>query len=161
MPAYGSPKLPCSAFWAGGALDGFFVSAKRKEPYMPIFLDREQRDAVRDALLTNLSGVGDIHLTLMNEDWARARRYRMEFEDDMRLLDDLGWGDDEPGERFEVTMEPVALRRLVARLHELASTELEEYLSRPVDDQVNAKSCATASVAFGVILGQLSSEPVG
>jgi hypothetical protein len=128
---------------------------------MPIFLDREQRDAIRRALLINLSGVGDIRLMLMNEDWARARRFRMEFEDDMRLLDDLGWGDDEPGERFEVTMEPVALRRLIARLHELASTELREYLSRPLDDEADAKSRATACVAFGAILGQLPSEHDG
>lgn len=68
-----------------------FMSASEKSWIMPIFLDREQRDAIRDALLTNLSGVGDIDLMLMNEDWARARRFRMEFEDDMRLLDDLGW----------------------------------------------------------------------
>lgn len=31
---------------------------------MPIVLDREQRDAIRDALLTNLSGVGEIHSEL-------------------------------------------------------------------------------------------------
>jgi hypothetical protein len=122
---------------------------------MPIILDRGQRDAIRDALLTNLSGVGDIHLMLMNRDWSRARRYRMEFEDDMRLLDDLGWGEDEPGEHFEVTMEPVALRRLVTRLHDLAATELQEYLSQPVDDQANAKSRASACVAFGVVLARL------
>jgi hypothetical protein len=107
---------------------------------MPIFLDREQRDAIRRALLINLSGTGDIHIEIMNRDWARARRFRMEFEDDMRLLDDLGWGDDEPGERFEITMEPTQLRRLITRLHHLATTELQQYLSRPLDDEEDARA---------------------
>jgi hypothetical protein len=69
MPAYGSPKRPLPPVMAGlGVWVAPGVSARRKEPYVPIILDREQRDAVRRALMINLSGVGDIHLMLMNHD---------------------------------------------------------------------------------------------
>jgi hypothetical protein len=44
-----------------------------------------------------------------------ARKLRQRFGLGMRLLDDLGWGEDDPGEEFAVTMELAALERSVQR----------------------------------------------
>ncbi|HVD86713.1 MAG TPA: hypothetical protein VNB59_04830, partial [Solirubrobacterales bacterium] len=62
-----------------------------KRPRITITAD--QRDAVYDAVLTHLSGIGDLLLVVEENDLERAYRLGREFSDDLRLvLDDLGWG---------------------------------------------------------------------
>jgi hypothetical protein len=51
----------------------------------------------------------------------------------MRLLDDLGWREDDPADEFAITMEPVPLMRVLARLHERCGEEVEEHVARTAE----------------------------
>jgi hypothetical protein len=53
----------------------------------------------------------------------------------MRLLDDLGWREDDPAEEFAITTDPVALRRVLASLHERAGEEIESDLDTAADER--------------------------
>jgi hypothetical protein len=56
-----------------------------------MILDRAQRDALRQFLVTDLAGVSDVAIVLHDGNIAEALRLRSQFEEDMRLLDLLGW----------------------------------------------------------------------
>jgi hypothetical protein len=60
-----------------------------------ITITREQRDAIHQELLTELTGSGDIWAELQSGDYDAAKRTRRRFEDEMRLLDDIGWEPDQ------------------------------------------------------------------
>jgi hypothetical protein len=70
-----------------------------------IKLNREQRDAIYGELALDLSGTGDIRISVDGEDYDAARRLRRRYEDDMRLLDDLGWEPEQDRDEFEITMD--------------------------------------------------------
>lgn len=90
---------------------------------MGISLTPDQRDVIRDVVLTDLSVIGDIPLAIDHGEHDLARRYRAECEDLMALLDDLGWEDDHDGP-VELTMAPERLVTVIGRLldHQLAAT---------------------------------------
>jgi hypothetical protein len=46
--------------------------------------------AIYAEVTLDLDGIGDLAIAMNKADYATARRYRQRFEDDMRLLDDLG-----------------------------------------------------------------------
>jgi hypothetical protein len=71
---------------------------------MAVTITDEQRDAIYEEVLSDLSGVGDILLLLSRQDHEAARTHRRRFEDDMRLLDDHGWQAEQPGDEFVLTM---------------------------------------------------------
>jgi hypothetical protein len=56
-------------------------------------------------VLLDLTGTGEIHLHMDNEDYDAARRTRRRYEENMRLLDDIGWEPERDGEEFEITMD--------------------------------------------------------
>jgi hypothetical protein len=93
---------------------------------MAITIDRDQRDAIYSQIRNDLSGVDDISRLLDSGDIEAALRHRRWFEDDMRLLDDLGWEPEPAGQRFELTMPAVDLARLFGRLNGEAGAELED-----------------------------------
>ena len=80
-----------------------------------ITIAREQRDRLRYEAIGQLSAVGDIELCLSGGNYGEARAYANRFRDDMRLLDDLGWAEDDGRESFELTMPPAQLRRTLRR----------------------------------------------
>ena len=59
-----------------------------------------------------------------------ARGYRDRFERDMRLLDDLGWEENDSRQRFELTMPASELESLVCYLREVAEAELRFWSER-------------------------------
>ena len=91
--------------------------SRRRERTVAITINRSERDAIYQEVLTDLTGVGDIDIALRNDDYETARRYRRRFEDDMRLLDDLGWEPDQDRDEFELTMPPDGLARVLERLN--------------------------------------------
>jgi len=85
----------------------------------------EQRAAIYDLVVDHLSCIGDLPLAIRQEDFATARRLAHEFGQDLRLLEDLGWG---PDARLEValSMPPEELVDTFHRLHRDAKGALSE-----------------------------------
>jgi hypothetical protein len=121
----------------------------------PVTLTRQQRDVIYGQLLVELTAIGDIYIALSNGDYDTAKRYRRQFEDDLRLLDDLGWEPDPSAQQFEITMERHDLARSVARLHQLATEAVGEHLRRPTDNDLAAERQVVACQAYADILSQL------
>lgn len=77
-----------------------------------IKLNREQREAIYAEVALDLDAVGDLAIVMSKGDYDTARRYRRRFEDDMRLLDDLGWEPEQNRDEFELTMPTADLARV-------------------------------------------------
>lgn len=94
-------------------------------PETTITIDRRQREGLYELVRNHLGSVGDLWHALEHErDFAKAARLGLEFGEDFELLEDIGWGDDEQRERFELTMPPHDLMEVLRRLHEEAGTVL-------------------------------------
>jgi hypothetical protein len=83
-----------------------------------------QREVFYQLVLDHLSGVGDLQLAIEREDFAAAERLGTEFAEDLRLMEDLGWG----GElrEAELTMPPDELAEVLRRLRSDARKGLDE-----------------------------------
>lgn len=73
----------------------------------------------------------------------------------MRLLDDLGWREDDPAaEEFAITMEQVPLMRVLARLHERCGAEVVEHLASTAEGrQALWEAMLTVAVCGDVLRG--------
>lgn len=100
---------------------------------MSLTLKPTARRLLRRRLLGELSGIGDIFIAANAEQWGTALALRRRYEDCMRLLDDLGWREDDPAEEFAITMEPVPLMRVLARVHENCGEDVEEHVARTAE----------------------------
>lgn len=90
-------------------------------------INRDQRDGLYELARNHLGGIGDVWIALEeNEDFATAERLGLEFGEDFRLLDDIGWHPSESRESFELTMPPHDLAELLKRLHDEAEKLLVE-----------------------------------
>jgi hypothetical protein len=89
-------------------------------------------------------------------DYATARRLRREFEEDLRLLDDLGWAEEEPADSFELTMAPDELASAMRRLHDEACGALREHVLREHDEAQADRRYAVACSAYDAVLGQIA-----
>jgi hypothetical protein len=93
-----------------------------------IVINRVQRDAIHRHLRASLYALDDIHMYLSDGGHIRARELRREYEDNMRLLDDLGWEDDAPAESFQLTVEPDVLIRVLERVRRKAAADTREHV---------------------------------
>lgn len=99
-----------------------------------IAIDREQRDAIHSHVLLDLTiAVGEVHVALEHGDWATARARRCRIEQDMRLLDDIGWNTKDPGEHFALTIPHETLLPTIERLHAAADALTRELLLDVLD----------------------------
>ena len=80
-------------------------------------IDRPTRQALHAGLVLDLSGLSNLWALLDQNRAGEARRLRERFEQDWRLLDDLGWEVADPRQSFELTMPPGQLAQVVRRLH--------------------------------------------
>jgi hypothetical protein len=122
----------------------------------PITITRAQRQAIYPELVLDLSGVGDIAIELDNGNYEKAQRFRREFEDNMRLLDDLGWDADPPREHFEITVPAEQLARALSRLHQLAADALADHVRPDAEEQGQAEQKVAACAAYNSILAELA-----
>jgi hypothetical protein len=93
-----------------------------------VFVGRDVRDPLRDALRLELSsGAEDLDagLTANNTDATTGARTRI--EDAARLLDDLGWSDEDTRKRFRITMPVDRLVALLERLDQTTMRALHDY----------------------------------
>ena len=120
-----------------------------------IKLNREQRDAIYGELVLDLSGTGDIRVNLDGEDYDAAQRLRRRYEDDMRLLDDLGWEPDQDRDEFEVTMGHDELARVLRRLNRSAGDTLNVYVVEPLEGEFVVRA-ANTQAAVGDAFAQMA-----
>jgi hypothetical protein len=94
-------------------------------PKTTITIDRDQRDGLYELIRNHLGSVGDLFDFLERErDFVKAERLGTEFAEDFRLLQDLGWGEDDGRESVELTMPAHDLTEVLRRLHEEAEVLL-------------------------------------
>jgi hypothetical protein len=119
-------------------------------------ITRAQRDAIYEAVITHLTGIGDVWISVQRRDFAAAKRLGRAFAEELRLLEDLGWSETIDRETVALTVPADELIRTVARLHRDAMGALGAYVSRPRNDEELAQRDVAASEAFGELLSQLA-----
>lgn len=91
----------------------------------------EQRDAIYELIRDHLGGLDDVWKVLRRRDFAAAERRGREFRRELRLLDDLGWPEEDERQLVELTMPAQELAPLLARLQGDAA----EGLALPPDER--------------------------
>jgi hypothetical protein len=76
----------------------------------------EERDALHEHITECLHGVGELRSAIQDEDFETAERLGSSLGDDLRLMEDLGWGCPPGGGSVELTMPPEQLHRVFTRL---------------------------------------------
>ena len=90
-----------------------------------IRINREQRDGLYEVTRNHLGSAGDLVDLLEDErDFAKAEQLGLELAEDIRLMQDLGWGEDEGREGVELTMPTHDLMEVLQRLQGEASLVL-------------------------------------
>jgi hypothetical protein len=131
---------------------------------MPVTIRRAYRNVLRREVLTELTGIGDVYIALDSGEWIHALALRRRYEDCMRLLDDLGWREDDPAREFAITTDPSPLMRVLARLNERANETIEQYVDDTSEDRravIEATFVMTAcSDVMVKLIEAVASEPL-
>jgi hypothetical protein len=102
----------------------------RKEGTMPrptLKIIASQRDALYEQVRTHLGALNDVWIAMeCNKDFATAERLAIEFGEDFRLMEDLGWNPVDDRDRVELTMAPHDLMEVTRRLREEAKGGLAD-----------------------------------
>jgi hypothetical protein len=93
---------------------------------MAIMLDRAQRNAVYDFVVSDLAEVGNLAVALETGEVKRAERLRRNFDQAARLLDQIGWEKHGSRQRYEVELGDADVLALFGRLHERASQVIDD-----------------------------------
>jgi hypothetical protein len=90
-------------------------------PDTTITIDRDQRDGLYELVRNHLGGIEDFWIALeRTKEFAKAEALSLEFAEDFRLLKDIGWGEYDERETFDLTMPAHDLMELLKRLHDEA-----------------------------------------
>ena len=109
----------------------------------------EERNALYDQILSHLVSVDDLRIAIEKEDFDQAGRLGIEFGDELRLMEDLGWGRHPAGTTFRLTMGSEQLRRVLTRLRSDAEglTRDEEHETATIEnearDRLRRATCIT------------------
>jgi hypothetical protein len=122
---------------------------------MGVTIRRDQRDAIYAAVTNHLSGIGDVWLAMEQETFAEAKRLGRVFAEDLRLLEDLGWGETTDRDTLAITMPVGELAHAIARLHRDAAGSLGTCVSRPKEDEAVAERDLAGSSALADLLSRL------
>lgn len=80
-------------------------------------IDRDQREGLYELVRNHLGSIEDLWVALeRTRDFALAERLGLEFGEDFQLLQDIGWGERDERESFELTMSPYDLMEVLRRL---------------------------------------------
>lgn len=110
-------------------------------PSKTITISREQRDPLHRLVTQHISGIGDVDMKLSAGDFAAAERLGLEYSEDIRKLDDLGWNPEDPRQSFDLTLPPHDLIEALKRLRHDAEdglAEKEEQRAREESDELKA-----------------------
>jgi hypothetical protein len=109
-------------------------------PATTITIDSEQRDGLYELVRNHLASIEDFWVALeRTRDFATAERLGLEFAEDFRLLQDIGWGEEEGREGVELTMPAHDLMELLQRLHGEAGMVLAGTQESPEDAETNGR----------------------
>jgi hypothetical protein len=108
---------------------------------MGIFLVNSQRDEVYQYLLVDVGSIADMTTLIRGGELHLARRLRVRFEEDMRLLDQIGWEPKGRKEVYAITLASDEIRSIFRRL--LA------YVLQTIDEP-GVKSASVLSRAAGM-----------
>jgi hypothetical protein len=90
-------------------------------------INRDQRDGLYELVRNHLGSIEDFWVALeRTKDFAMAERLGLEFAEDFRLLQDIGWGEKDERETFDLTMPEHDLMELLQRLQGEAVNVLVE-----------------------------------
>ena len=90
-------------------------------PAITTTIDRDQRDGLYELIRNHLGSIEDFWIALeRTKDFAKAEGLSLEFAEDFRLLQDIGWGEHDERETFDLTMLAHDLMELLKRLHDEA-----------------------------------------
>ncbi len=111
-------------------------------------LDRAQRDALYQFVVTDLVGVGDLTSALMTDDPAKAQRLRRCVAQDFALLDRLGWLPTDDRDSYELSLsdetEQALLRLRVTAQELIADTLVESFDDVLMEALQVVKACSIA-----------------
>lgn len=101
----------------------------------------QQRDALYEQVRNHLGALNDVWIAMeCNQDFATAERLGIEFGEDFRLLQDLGWDENDSRKTVELTMPREDLIEVLARLRREAEGGLtdseEERESKEKDEEI-------------------------
>jgi hypothetical protein len=86
-------------------------------PGVTIIINEEQRDGLYELVRNHLGSAGDLFDALEREkDFGKAEQLGLELAEDIRLMQDLGWDEEEGREGVELTMPPHDLMEVLQRL---------------------------------------------
>lgn len=104
----------------------------------------EQRRAIYHLIRTHLGGLSDICLAFDREDFATAEQLALEFGEDFRLLEDLGWEETDGRQAVWLTMPAEdlleALKRLRAEAAGLFAESPDERRLTEEEERAKARS---------------------
>lgn len=102
----------------------------RKEGTMPrptLKILASQREALYEQVRTHLGALNDVWIAMeCNKDYDTAERLAIEFAEDFRLMEDLGWNPVDERDRVELTMAPHDLMEVARRLRDEAKGGLAD-----------------------------------
>jgi hypothetical protein len=103
----------------------------------------EQRKAIYEPICLHLAGLGDLCLALDREDFITAERLGLEFGEDLRLMEDLGWVDEDGRQTVALTMPAEdlieTLKRLRAEAEGLFAESPDERRVTEEEDAANVR----------------------
>jgi hypothetical protein len=113
-----------------------------------------QRQAFRLMLLQNLSGIADLWLAFTDGRVATASQLGRQFGQDLRLMDDLGWGVE--ADDVDLTMAPAELAEVLQRMRADAEGGLREGTHerqvRAADEETRARYRFVMDTCQGLLL---------
>ncbi len=122
---------------------------------MGITIRRDHRNAIYGELLVDLTGTGEIYTHIQNGDYEAAQSTRRRYEENMRLLDDLGWGPEGDDDEYEITMDAGDLTHALRRLNLNAGETIHRHVIEPIESEFTVRA-VHAQTAYGDIFAQLS-----
>jgi hypothetical protein len=119
---------------------------------MGIFLVGSQRDEVYQYLLVDIGAVADITTLIRGSELHLAKRLRGRFEEDMRLLDQIGWEPKGRKEVYAITLASDEIRSIFRRLLAYVLQLIDEPGRRSA--QVLNRAAGMAEIA-SIVLNEL------
>jgi hypothetical protein len=109
-------------------------------PRSTVTIDRDQRNGLYELVRNHLGSVGDLWDALeRDKDFASAERLGLEFGEDFRLLEDIGWSEDDGRAEVELTMPPHDLMETLRRLQGEAGLVLTGVEGSSEDAETNQR----------------------
>ncbi|HEY7831553.1 MAG TPA: hypothetical protein VIC06_13415 [Solirubrobacteraceae bacterium] len=119
---------------------------------MGILLADSQRDEVYQYLLVDVGAVADMTTLIRGSELVLARRLRSRFEEDMRLLDQIGWEPKGKKEVYAITLASDEIRSIFRRLLAYVLQLIDEPAGRSA--QVLNRAAGMAEIAR-IVLNEL------